>query len=279
MELNSHALAQVDAEREQTNNNEDTESFVRIEDKFVISKSHLPALLNLLNSNLEPCYFGEKTEFNEIESLYFDSATLKVYQDHFQEGLNRFKLRLRTYAPNGVYPSESEPVHLEMKQKADGVCRKFRFKVGPSEKQELLQGKPIPPAYALRKKKATLRERLLQVNSTIGFHKLRPQARVTYQRLAFERDGFRVTVDDKIKTEVIATIDAALREKVVNSPEFQKAKEMIARYQNGDVVIVEVKHSGTIPAWIQSFFDNQQIATTSFSKYAFTISRHLLENK
>lgn len=277
MELNAQALSRLESDVEATA--EDTESFVRIEDKFVIPKTHLPALLNLLNLNLKPSYFEAGTEFNVIESLYFDSESLKVYQDHFKSGANRFKLRLRTYAPNGKYPVETEPVHLEMKQKSDGVCRKFRFKVGPAEKQELLQGKPIPPAMALRKKKATLRERVLQVNATIGFHKLRPQARITYQRLAFEKDGLRVTVDDKITAEILTPVDAAVCSLVAQSDGFRKAKAMIERYNGGEVVIVEVKHSGTIPTWISEFFATSKIKTASFSKYAYAISRHILENQ
>lgn len=254
----------------------DTESFVRIEDKYLVPKSSLPQLLKLLRSHLDPSYMSDDVRFNMIESLYFDSPSLKVFRDHFATGISRFKLRLRQYGPNGRFSPDTEPCHLEMKQKSDGVSRKFRFKVGFTAKLALLAGRTLPSDFAEEKKKKELiSERCTQVNSAISDFGLRPQAKVTYERQAFERDGLRVTVDDNVRAELLAPLSPDLVNELLQSSEMERAREMIGQYSS-DVVIVEVKHSGITPDWLKNFFIASQTAPASFSKYCYSISQHIL---
>jgi SPX domain protein involved in polyphosphate accumulation len=255
----------------------ETESFVRIEDKYLVSRTHLPKLLLLLNSQLDPSYISDDVLFNKIESLYFDSPALKVFRDHFKSGISRFKLRLRQYGPNGKFAPETEPVHLEMKQKADGVSQKFRFKVGLMAKLSLLAGETLPVDFAeAKKKKELIAERCLQVNSAISDFGLRPQVRVTYERLAFERNGLRVTIDDNIEAELLTPIEANVVSELLSSTELEKAKQMIAQY-SPNVVIVEVKHPGTTPEWLNTFFADSQTTPASFSKYCYSIGQHIVK--
>ncbi len=254
----------------------ETESFVRIEDKYLVPKSSLPQLLKLLRSNLDPSYMSEGVRFNMIESLYFDSPTLKVFRDHFATGISRFKLRLRQYGPNGLFAPDTEPSHLEMKQKADGVSRKFRFKVGFAAKLALLAGSTLPLDFAeAKKKKELISERCTQVNSAISDFGLRPQAKVIYERQAFERNGLRVTVDDNVRAELLTPLAPELVSELLKSTELERAKQMIGQYSS-DVVIVEVKHAGITPDWLKNFFIATHTAPASFSKYCYSISQHIL---
>lgn len=255
----------------------ETESFVRIEDKYLVPKTYLPQLLELLNSNLDPSYMDEGIRFNMIESLYFDSPSLKVFRDHFKNGISRFKLRLRQYGPNGKFASDTEPVHLEMKQKTDGICSKFRFKVGGEARLALLAGDTLPADFAEHKKKKELiTARCLQVNSAISDFGLRPQARVTYERQAFERNNLRVTIDDNVRAELLTPLDPAAVEELAQSPEMERAKQMICQYSS-KVLIVEVKHSGHIPKWLQNFFVSSQTEPASFSKYCYSIGKQIIK--
>lgn len=276
--MNTQDAIQQSALAHKENTGGDTESFVRIEDKYLVPKSFLPQLLKLLRSNLDPSYISDDVKFNMIESLYFDSPSLKVFRDHFKSGISRFKLRLRQYGPNGSFAPDTEPSHLEMKQKADGVSRKFRFKVNLKAKLALLAGRTLPADFAqAKKKKELISERCTEVNSAISNFGLRPQAKVTYERQAFERDGLRVTVDDNVRAELLTPLSPELVSELLSSTELERAKEMIGQYSS-NVVIVEVKHAGFTPEWLNNFFAASQTAPASFSKYCYSISQHILQS-
>jgi SPX domain protein involved in polyphosphate accumulation len=251
------------------------ESFQRIEDKYLVPREKATELMALLEQHLEPCYLEPGTRFNMIESVYFDSESLKIFQEHFVNKVSKYKIRLRRYGPNGVWPQQGEDTHIEMKLKAGGVSNKFRMKLGSTEISYLERGRKVPLAV---KKKVRTQERLGQINEVVARDNLQPLCRVTYKRRAFERDGFRVTIDDRIQAEFLRDIQPTIRSTVLKKAFINKAKEMRQRFTSGDFVVVEVKHSGSMPAWIRSYFTELGCEPVSFSKYAFSIYQHLLKN-
>ncbi|HEX4922572.1 MAG TPA: VTC domain-containing protein, partial [Bdellovibrionales bacterium] len=90
-----------------TRNDSEPTTFVRLEEKFVIPKSIWPEMEHLLNRYSAPSYLEAQTDFNLIESTYYDSAQLKIFTDHFTNRVSRVKVRTRRYAPNGEWKQKS----------------------------------------------------------------------------------------------------------------------------------------------------------------------------
>jgi SPX domain protein involved in polyphosphate accumulation len=175
-------------------------TFIRLEQKFLLPKYLWPQLRDLLNTYSQANYLDSQTSFNLIESVYYDSSLLRIYNDHFSNKISRVKVRTRRYAPNGLWKTKS--VFMEVKKKEDGICRKERLKVPVEQVALLSSGVALGLTETLAKKnKRTpiqdLADRINTVNSLFEELNLRPQARVVYHREAFEKDGFRVTVFDK----------------------------------------------------------------------------------
>jgi SPX domain protein involved in polyphosphate accumulation len=255
---------------------DNVESFQRIEDKFLVPRAKASDLMALLERNLDPCYLEPGTEFNLIESVYFDSTNLKFFQEHFANRQTKYKIRLRRYGPNGEWPAAGKGLHIEMKSKTEGVCHKFRLKLNADETATLVQGKAIPLSF---KKKDRAQERIGQINGAILTDQLQPQCRVVYKRKAYERNGIRVTIDDQIRAEILRPVSTELRETILNNAFIKKAQAMRSRFTAGDFVVVEVKHSGVMPQWVRDFLTEIGTEPVSFSKYCFSIFSHLTEAK
>ncbi len=256
------------------------ETFVRIEDKFLIPRERSLELFELLESNLEPSYPQAGTQFNLIESLYFDTENLDVFRSHFQQLESRFKMRIRRYATNGEWKDDA--VHLELKAKEMGVSKKARFKIGPTECSILSLGQRIPLSLELVRRNQklgalTLLKRMSRINSLVSRLSLRPQGRITYLRRAYERDNLRVTVDDQIRYQILAPTPASTREEILGAPIWGTAQAMRSGFRKQDHLILEVKHRGQIPEWVTRFTESVGTQKTSFSKYCFAISDHLSE--
>jgi hypothetical protein len=172
---------------DKSSDSDSVELFRRVEDKFLLPRAEMPRILELLEKELEPSYYEPGTRFNAIESVYFDSSSLQIFRDHFQNE-TKFKIRLRRYGPNGVWPAKTEPVHLEMKTKSAGVCQKFRLKVENAEHRALFSGKPMP---VTKTKEKAVKKRELVNDAITRFH-MRPLCRVRYERQAYEKNGLRV---------------------------------------------------------------------------------------
>ena len=254
------------------------DTFTRIEDKFFIPRERSAELIATIEERLEPAYPGSGTQFNPIESLYFDSDRLDMYRAHFESPGRRFKLRIRRYATNGVWNDES--VHLELKMKEDGVSRKVRFRIGPMECSLLSLGHRIPLSLELARRNPhhgakALRKRTAKVNEMIERYQLRPKTRVTYLRRAYEREGLRVTIDDQIRCQLLDPVDPRTASHLSTSEAGRKAGEMRRRFLQSDFLVLEVKHPGLIPEWVSELLRRIGTARTSFSKYCFTLSEHL----
>jgi SPX domain protein involved in polyphosphate accumulation len=255
----------------------EAQSFVRIEDKYVVPKSLIPDLVKRLDKHLSLSHVGRDTRYTEVESVYYDSDDLFVFRSHFEARDERFKLRTRRYAPNGLY---DPGIHFELKSKEKGVSKKARFQIGPEDLQSLNRGGSIPLSPALQALNPTLSskligERLERMNNLIREHGLRPTIRVTYVRQAYEGEGIRVTYDDSVRTEALRTIDFDRVSPKMTDGQRQAATALLTRYFGNEHVIVEVKHSGMLPKWLYSFFDSRGCVASGFSKYCFAVASRM----
>jgi len=255
--------------------------FSRIEDKFFIKASLSSQLIEVIQEHMEPSYPIPGTHYTLIESMYFDSSELSVFKDHFTAD-NRFKLRTRRYGPNGIW--QNDFILLERKSKEECVTKKFRFQIGNLDYHRLFSGKTIIPSEELIDKNPELSSKKLlkrveKVNQDIIRYELRPQCAVTYQRLCFEGSGLRLTIDNRLRANHKHEVDEKTANQIIESPSWSKIQAMRERYLQEQYLILEVKHSGSIPKWVLDFLQSTGSPKVSFSKYCFSISEALLKQR
>jgi len=94
----------------------------RVDTKFFFSKEYLENILKSLHSDYRMLNTN-KNRFVEYSSLYFDTDDNKMYLDHHNERINRYKIRFREYL-------DSNLTFLEVKLKNNkGRTQKKRIKV------------------------------------------------------------------------------------------------------------------------------------------------------
>jgi SPX domain protein involved in polyphosphate accumulation len=251
------------------------DTFTRIEDKYLCPRGLAPRLLKLLETRMDK---DMGFDFTHIESVYFDSDDLHIYKSHFMNLPSRFKLRIRRYAPHGIPQDDSN--HLELKIKEKGVCNKYRFQISNRDVELLSAGQAIPVSLTLQKlnskmESKTLLKRLDSVNRAVSEFNLRPMTSVKYVRRGFEREGFRVTIDDGIQVELLRPLRNELVSEISHGPIWGKATEMRDRFHRADSMVLEVKHTNNIPGWMTEFLAQHGIAEVSMSKYIVTMSGRL----
>ena len=254
--------------------------FRRVEDKYLIRPEIKEFVTKFIEDNMEVSYPSKNTTFTLIESIYFDSENLNFFQDHFDKNLNeRFKLRIRRYAPNGTWMKG--PYLLELKAKIEGVSNKLRFNISDNIFEELKQGRTIGltgEIFQINPKVTveTLINRINKINKLIEKHKLAPMISIQYHRKAFEKNDFRVTIDSKLKIDYIGKVNA-IKANSLKEKDFWCKVEKIKRKYDDNHKILEVKHLGVIPEWIAKFLDHYDVNKTSFSKYCYSIGNLVVQ--
>ncbi len=97
----------------------------RHEAKFIVKPSLLPEIRRFIRPFCEPDPHGrgDPPEY-DITTIQLDAPNLPLHHAKFDEAVNRFKLRVRTYGKPG-----SSPVFLEVKRKIRGTIIKSRTSI------------------------------------------------------------------------------------------------------------------------------------------------------
>lgn len=94
----------------------------RFDTKFMFHPNKLPSILKSLQTHYSILTINSLT-IHPYESIYFDTPEFKLYLDHHNGKLNRYKLRYRKYFSNGK-------VYFEIKKKNNkGITNKKRIEV------------------------------------------------------------------------------------------------------------------------------------------------------
>ncbi len=247
---------------------------VRIEDKFLMPRERMSDILATLRAHLSPSEFTEGARYTTVESLYLDSPDLVCLRDHVAGARERFKIRLRRYAPDGVFARGA--AFLEVKRKVDAICTKERLALDPASIERLIAGAPLVPSPALTRHNHQMSDRkiasrLSSLRELLEAHDARPRVTVTYERRAFEGDGVRVTVDDDVRAVFRRAIDHRVAATLRREPAFAWAASRSARFDPARMVIVEVKHLAGRPAWLDESMQAVGSGATNFSKYCFSM--------
>ena len=254
-------------------------SFKRVETKFLTSKRNLDTILNYCQAYSKLHYLDPKTQFTLIDSVYFDSDSADFFKHHFSKLERRYKVRVRRYGPDGVW-SKTNPL-LEIKKKENGVTIKERFYINDEIYKRVLDSKEITlfdvkslseinPDLSVEK----LKQNIKTLNYLVETYKIHPAVKISYKRLAFEKDNFRVTLDTDVNNQVLSKVSASVNNSI--APEVRdRVESLIDSYSNSDDVIMELKHQEIIPEWCERMLQELNLSKTSFSKYCWGMGMHL----
>ncbi|MEK6554671.1 MAG: polyphosphate polymerase domain-containing protein [Bdellovibrionota bacterium] len=241
------------------------ERFSRIEEKLLLPNSLRDDFIKTANKHhMVPCYPDDTTVYSLIESTYFDSQELRSFTDHFQRASYRFKLRGRKYGPNGHWPDASAPMYLELKTKSVDICDKVRIKIDNDEFVNLKNGGRIARTNKIKTVK--------KINDVFETLPQSPTCKIVYRRYAYEQDNLRITIDDQIKFQPLKNIDPNLALRLKSMTWWPDAHVMSKKLESGDYSLVEVKHIGILPLWLQNYMNTHNLVFQSFSKYCYAIS-------
>ena len=219
--------------------------FQRFEFKYHIPERIADAIIaDLLDNHMmrDP-FAGDKKDYYMVTSLYFDSPTLKCYNEKISGIKYRSKLRLRAYDDNSDNP---EKIFLEIKRKLDAIVIKDRAVLNNGYYKNILNGERPD----IGEKNETLEEFLLKQK----MYSMEPVVLVKYKRKPliskFDKN-LRVTLDYNIEA-------GAARN-------FENHENMNPVFKN--YAVLEIKYNNSLPAWLHKIIEKHNFDREPFSKY------------
>ncbi len=223
---------------------------MRYEIKYRVTPRRAGAVRDWIRRFMQPDEYSRgAVPTYSVHSLYLDGADWSIYNETLNGNFARFKLRARTYS----FAADA-PWFLEVKSRAGEAMFKTRAKVSRDDARRLVWGST--------RCQSPLSQGLSFFRSQLGLRGAFPREWVTYEREAYvggERDLVRVTFDTDIACAP-ATPDLAEPTRWIPVPEAR------------DQVILEVKYSGSYPAWVADMIRRFGLERGSMSKY-----RHAVE--
>lgn len=221
----------------------------RREYKYYVSSHALPALRRDLLHFMKYDEHAGKAEDHKytVRSLYYDTPSLRYYNEKLGGIGRRTKIRLRRYesatgAPSGWF--------LEAKEKFDDLCAKSRAKISETALRDSMAGRGWPDLKRIEFPASTAN---MSFQLAIQSGNLEPKILVLYEREAFvdPHSDLRVTID----TEVQAL--------AASNPyqEIGRAPEVVTR------PVFEIKFRDVIPAWLNTLLRKNGVVREPISKY------------
>ena len=177
-----------------------------------------------------------------IRSLYFDNLYDKALREKLDGVNHREKFRIRYY--NG----DPSLIHLEKKEKENGLSRKQSAPLTAQEAQRIVEGDTLWMA-------SSGRPLLIELYSKMKAQGLRPSTIVDYTRTPFVYGpgNVRITVDENIRTGLRCT---------------DFLNPACPTIPTGNAIVLEVKWDEFLPTPIKRAIQLGDRRATAFSKYA-----------
>lgn len=209
--------------------------FDRVEKKYILDETKYEKIKQEIKKHMHPDKYHKKQY--TISSIYLDTDDFDMIRKSLEKPVYKEKVRLRSYNT----PNIDDNVFLEIKKKYKGTGNKRRIKIKLKDAYSLLEGK-IKNNTQIGK----------ELEYTIKQNNLKPKIYIAYDRLAFEENNFRITLDYNIRYRM----------------------ENI-KLENGDagklldknLYVLEAKAKYTYPDWFIKILNNEKIYPSSFSKY------------
>ena len=175
----------------------------RYEKKYLVNGADLLKFIEVNQEKLRLKYdrdhFLKDSKHTIINNIYFDSNDLDSYQQSMLKTPNRSKLRLRTYAENGV---SDDLCFFEIKSKDGDQTLKSRIVLKTAWIRDFITIKDYPVNELLElnalKRKSVVFDTIDSIYKLIHEYNYRPVLQTHYKRWAFklkENSSFRLTID------------------------------------------------------------------------------------
>ena len=229
----------------------------RYELKYLISDAKSAAIDRYIRPFLEYDRYSklQRGGMYPIVSLYVDSPDMQLCKETLTGQKNRFKLRIRSYTDEPEYPR-----FFEIKRRINRVIMKSRARVTDQDVPLLLAGRLLPPQGYSTDEAALNQFQLYTAMINAG-----PKVLIRYTRQAFEN-----TDENRVRV----TFDRDLCYKITDNPEVRLSGSGWQRnaLTNG-YVILEIKFTGTYPAWLARMAALFNLQARSVSKFATSIEQ------
>ncbi len=237
-------------------------NFERFEYKYFVPEAWCDRIRRFIAPYTEPDREAGTADTYTITNLYFDTPHLAFYQAHRNGALDRFKLRVRSYGERG-----DGDVFFEVKRKTKQVVRKNRARVPRDVWEPVLRGD-----YRLPLEGAAGRNLEDFLGRALRFDIL-PTLLIRYEREAYGSafgDYARLTLDRAIRWQEPRGLDLEGDETAwscVDSP--------FATNGVREGVLLELKFTSVVPAWMCALVRTFELERCQFSKYLTAIEhRH-----
>ncbi len=224
-------------------------TFKRHELKYKLTTKQYNKLLIAMNEHMKLDEYGR----HKISNIYFDTNDYRVIRNSIEKPKYKEKLRLRVYGE----PKEESLAFIELKKKYNGVVYKRR----------IATTKLKACSYLCKGEKM---ENQCQITKEVDYFKecnkgILPKVYLSYEREAYfspSDENFRMTFDFNIKMrENNISIYASDEDNIV---------------LDTDYILLEVKTVQGLPFWFLRYLNQNQIFSTSFSKYGTAYNTYIL---
>lgn len=220
----------------------------RFELKYILTRTQADFFRERLKGHMEADEFGKTS----IASLYYDTPDYRLIRTSLEKPLFKEKIRLRSYG----LATDSSPVFLELKRKADGIVYKRRVASTIPLVKRFFDGLGDICAGG-------------QINREIVYFRdyyknLVPTCLIIYDRTAYYEPGgdLRLTIDEAPRYR---TKDLDLRVSMEGTLLLPPGHS-----------ILEIKVQQAMPLWLTAILSEGKIYLASFSKYGEAYRQQIL---
>jgi len=237
---------------------------MRREYKYLVLQKDIDRLRNRILPFVNADGFVRDDNQYTVRSIYFDSSTLKYYNEKIDGIKIRKKLRIRGYNTK----VDESIIFLEIKRKFENHIGKNRSALKYHNLNDLLKTKDLE-SYCLTENgfenSISDGEKFLH-----HIHKssLRPIILIVYEREAYFSKfdtGLRLTFDKNLRYFLFPSLDRLYTE--------EDLKYTMPKY-----FIFEIKFANGFPGWLQSILRDMNISRMALSKYTMCLDTEKVFN-
>ncbi|CAB4125106.1 PolyPPase_VTC_like domain containing protein [uncultured Caudovirales phage] len=261
--------------------NEETNNLMnRFEDKYSLHASKLYDFTSKLGQKLKEGDADTSVRHNRNRTIYLDNRDLDSFRDNIEDVKPRFKVRIRQYKPDNQDWEDTAYVELKIKNE-DGFTKKVRIRIPAALIPYICEGHEIKAGDYLVNlnmdiSKIELWKRTLAINTTIAKYNFKKQLVVEYNRRAYSNKEVRVTIDDSLKYYNFSDIEDGLIDSILESDNWKKNYKNVRKMKANDFFILEVKHGGKAPGWLEDLLDENKAKEVKFSKYSAAVITYIV---
>ena len=231
----------------------------RYELKYQIPATLIDPISDYLSIYCSTDQYSEKSEdgFYTINSLYFDTPRLLFLRNRIEGSENRFNMRVRSYdSISGM------PCFFEIKQKRDGIVRKFRTAVSDENWPNLFEAAGRGPDSI---RCGEERSHIELFYRTACSYRATPKVLSRYRRKAYISD-----VDEYARATFDRDLSFQAEEGYTIVPDESRMMDCCREtvFDPGCGIILELKcHAALIPQWMLDLIRYFNLRRIGFSKY------------